>query len=184
MNLWQLPILDQSLKSSSSYFESESESCLVVSYSLLPHDLYSPWNSPGQNTGVGSYSLLQGIIPAQGLNTGLPYCRRILYHLSHQEGPRILEWVAVPFSSRSSRPRNLTKVSCVVGRFFTSWATREAPSYFSNNNIYNGTHLLSTPCVSGIAPSPFSASSHFILTTLQPWLKARKSPAQILAQIC
>ena len=43
--------------------ESESESCSVVSNSLQPHGLYSPWNSPGQNTGVGSLSLLQGITP-------------------------------------------------------------------------------------------------------------------------
>ena len=42
--------------------ESESESHLVVSGSLRPHGLYSPWNSPGQNTGVGSLSLLQGIL--------------------------------------------------------------------------------------------------------------------------
>ena len=46
--------------------------------------LYSPWNSPGQNTGVGSRSLLQGIFPAQGLSPGLPRCRRILYQLSHK----------------------------------------------------------------------------------------------------
>ena len=42
---------------------SESESCLVVSDSLRPHGLYSPWDSPGQNTGVGSHSLLQGNLP-------------------------------------------------------------------------------------------------------------------------
>ena len=46
--------------------------------------IYSLWNSPGQNTGVGSLSLLQGIFPTQGLNPGLPHCRRILYQLSHQ----------------------------------------------------------------------------------------------------
>ena len=44
----------------------------------------SPWNSPGQNTGVGSLSLLQGIFPAQGLNPGLLHCRWILYWLSHK----------------------------------------------------------------------------------------------------
>ena len=38
----------------------ESESLSVMSDSLQPHELYSPWNSPGQNTGVGSCSLLQG----------------------------------------------------------------------------------------------------------------------------
>ena len=90
---------------------SESLSCLT----LQPHGLYSPWNSPGQNTGVGSRSLLQGIFPTQGQNPGLPRCRWILYQLSHQESPRILEWVACPFSSRSSRPRNQTQVSCIAG---------------------------------------------------------------------
>ena len=51
-----------------------SESCSVVSDSLRPHGLYSPRNSPGQNTGVGSLSLLQGIFPTHGSNPGLPYC--------------------------------------------------------------------------------------------------------------
>ena len=81
---------------------SESESCSVVSNSLQPQGLYSPWNSPGQDTGVGSLSLLQGIFPTQGSNPGLPHCRRILYQLSHQGSPRILEWVAYPFSRGSS----------------------------------------------------------------------------------
>ena len=45
------------------------------------------WNSPGKKTGVGSHSLLQGIIATQGLNPGLPHCRRILYHQSPQGGP-------------------------------------------------------------------------------------------------
>ena len=73
--------------------------------SLQPHGLYSPWNSPGQNTGVGSLSLLQGIFPTLGLNPGLPHCEWILYQLSHKGSSRILEWVAYPFSSRSSWPR-------------------------------------------------------------------------------
>ena len=55
----------------------ESESCSVVSDSLQPHGLYSPWNSPGQNTGVGRLSLLQGIFPTQGSNSGLLHCRQI-----------------------------------------------------------------------------------------------------------
>ena len=49
--------------------------------------LYSPRNSPGQNTGVASLCLLQGIFPTQGPNPGLPHCRRILYHLSHLGSP-------------------------------------------------------------------------------------------------
>ena len=99
---------------------------LSLSNSLWPYGLYSPWNSPGQKTEVGSFSLLQGIIPPQGLNSGLPHYRQILYQLSYKESPRILEWVAYPFSSRSSWPRNWTKVSCIAGRFFTNWAIREA----------------------------------------------------------
>ena len=69
---------------------------------LRPHELYSPWDSPGQNTGVGSLSLLQGIFPTQGLNPGLLHCKQILYQLSHAGSPRILEWVAYPFASGSS----------------------------------------------------------------------------------
>ena len=75
--------------------KSESESCSVMSNSLWPHGLYSPWNSPGQNTGVGSLSLLQGIFPTQ----------------------------------------RLKPVSHIVGRFFTSWATREAQEYWSGQPI-------------------------------------------------
>ena len=54
----------------------------------------SPWNSPVQNTGVGSRSLLQGIFPIQGLNPGLPHCRWILYQLKHKGSPWIkwLQW--------------------------------------------------------------------------------------------
>ena len=63
------------------------ESRLVVSDSLWPHGLYSPWRSPGQNTRVGSRSLLQGIFPTQGSNPGLPHGRQILYQLSHQGSP-------------------------------------------------------------------------------------------------
>ena len=89
--------------------ETESESRSAVCNSLPPHRPYSPWNSPGQNTGVGSCSLLQGIFPTQGSNLGLPHCRWSLYQLSHKGSLRILEWVAYPFSSRSSRPRNRTE---------------------------------------------------------------------------
>ena len=102
-----------------------NESCTVVSNSLQPHGLYSPWNSPGQNTGLGSLSLLQRIFPTEGLNPGLPHYRQILYQLSHKGSPRMLELVTYPFSSGSSRPRNQTRVSCIAGGFFTNWAMRE-----------------------------------------------------------
>ena len=71
---------------------SSCESGSVVSDSLRPHGLHSPWNSPCQNTGVGSLFLLQGIFPTQGSNPGLLHCRQILNQLSHQGSPRILEW--------------------------------------------------------------------------------------------
>ena len=110
------------------FWYSESESRSVVSDSLRPRVLYSPWDSPGQNTGVGSLSLLQGIFPTQGLNPGHLHCRWILYQLNHKGSPRILEWVAYPFSSGSLWPRNWTGVSCIAGRFFTSWAMRDISS--------------------------------------------------------
>ena len=115
----------------------ESEILSVVAYSFQPHG-YSPWNSLRQNTGVGSCSLLQGIFPAQRSNPGLLHCRQILYQLSHKGSPRILEWVAYPFSSGSSRPRSRPGISCIIGRFFTDWAIREAHIY-----IYIYTHILS-----------------------------------------
>ena len=89
------------------------------------------WNSPHQNTGTGSPSLLQGIFPTQGLNPGLPHCRWILYQMSHKQSPRILEWVAYPFSRGSSWPRNQTGVSCIADGFFTNWAMiRKARTVF------------------------------------------------------
>ena len=106
-----------------------SESHSVMSDSLWPRGLYSPCNSPGQNIGVDSHSLLQGIFPTLGLNPGLPHCRRILYQLSHQGSPRILEWVVYPFFSGFSLPRNWSGVSCTAGRFLTSWVSREAQTY-------------------------------------------------------
>ena len=77
-----------------------------MSDSLQSHGLYSSRNSPSQNTGVGSLSLLQGIFPTQGSNPGLLHCRWILYQLSHQGSPRIPQWLAYPFFSGYSQPRN------------------------------------------------------------------------------
>ena len=79
-----------------------------------------------KNTRVDSLSRLQRIFLTQESNRGLLHCRRILYQLSHKGSPRILEWVAYPFSSGSSQPRNRTGVSCIAGGFFTNRAIREA----------------------------------------------------------
>ena len=72
--------------------ESESVSFSVVSDSLQPHAqwparLLCLWDSPAKNAAVDSHSLLQGIFLAQALNLGLPHCREILHHLSHQGSP-------------------------------------------------------------------------------------------------
>ena len=79
----------------------ESESCSVMSDSLRAHGLYSPWNSPGQNTGVGSLSLLQGIFLTQESNWGVLHCRQILYQLSHKGSPN--EDVSEVFSESSPK---------------------------------------------------------------------------------
>ena len=65
------------------FSQSESGNHSVMFDSLWPHGLYNPWNSSGQNTGVGSLSLLQGIFPTQRSNPGLRHCRQILYQLSY-----------------------------------------------------------------------------------------------------
>ena len=83
-NILKTKIIYRRLKTRLHIRNSVSESNAVVSDSLQPHGLYSPWNSPGQNTGVGSLSLLQGFFPTQGSNLGLLHCRWILYQLSHQ----------------------------------------------------------------------------------------------------
>ena len=106
------------LKTLNPAIESESESHSVVFNSLQPRGLESPRNSPGQNTGMGSLFLLHWIFQTQGSNPGLLHHRWILYQQSHNRSPRILEWVAYPFSSRSSQPRNWTRVSWILGGFF------------------------------------------------------------------
>ena len=136
-----------------------SERCLVVSASL------QPLNSPGQNTGAGSCSPLQRIFPTQGLNLGLPHSKRILYQLSHKGSPRLLECVAYPFSGRSSRPRNWTRVSCTAGGFFTNLAISEAlriwgcSKYKKPNNI----SLAMLLAVIKRTPSPAGLLSQLIL---------------------
>ena len=75
---------------------------------------------------MGGWSLLQDIFPTLWSNPSLPHCRLILYLLSHQRSPKILKWVAYPFSSASSWHRNGTGFFCIAGEFLTSWATRAA----------------------------------------------------------
>ena len=64
---------------------------VAQSDSLGPHGPFSPWNTQGQNTGVGTHCLFQRIFSTQGSNPGLPHCRQMLYRLSHQ-GSTITEY--------------------------------------------------------------------------------------------
>ena len=120
--------------------------------------LLHPWDFLGKSTGVGCHFLLQGIFPIQGSNVGLlhcrqapyclnckgsswgssqprdwtqvyPHCRQILYQLSYKGSPRTLAWIAYPFSSRSSWPRNWAGLFCIAGRVFTNWGIREALNF-------------------------------------------------------
>ena len=84
-------------------FLDESESHSVLSDSLRPHGLYSPWNSPGQNTGVGSLFLLQGTFPTQGLNLDILHYRQILYQLNHKRSHTTYV-CAIPYTIKPVSP--------------------------------------------------------------------------------
>ena len=71
-----------------------------------------------------AFPFSRGIFPTQRLNPGLLHCRQIFYQLSHKGSLRILEQVAYPSSSGSSRPRNRTRVSSIADGFFTNLAIR------------------------------------------------------------
>ena len=112
--------------------------CNPMDWSLPGFSVHGDF--PGQKIGVGCHAFLQGIFPTQGSNPGLPHWRQILYHQSHQESPRILEWVVCPFSRRSSWPRDQTKspVSLLHCRqILYCWATGET--------LIGGYLLLSPP---------------------------------------
>ena len=96
INLIEVPGKDQKMKGKGKYFrirrnaflKLKSEGSSIVSDSLQPHGLYSPWNSPGQSTGVGSLSLLQRIFPTQESNPGLPHCSWVLLPAESQGKPK------------------------------------------------------------------------------------------------
>ena len=82
-------------------------------------------DSPGQNSGVGCHSLLQRIFPTQGSNPGLPHCRQILDHLSHQGSPILGEVLFMLGFTRTSLIAQLvrnppskqeTRFDCWVGK--------------------------------------------------------------------
>ena len=105
--------------------------CLVTqSYPTLcdPMDCSMPglWGFSRQNSGVGCHALLQGNLPNPGIKARSPTLQVDSLPSEPWGKPRILEWVAYPFSRASSQPRNWTRVSCIEGEFFISGVTREA----------------------------------------------------------
>ena len=124
---------------------------------------HSPRNSPGQNTVVDSHSLLQRDLPNPGSNPGLLHYGQILYQLSHQGSPIILEWVAYPFSSGSSQSRNRTGVSCIAGRLFTNWATCWLSSFSEDPWKILAIVGLALGTGFGSSGAPTAASSSFTL---------------------
>ena len=139
----------------------ESESHSVMSDSLRPHGLYSLWNSLDQNTGVGSLFLLQGSSQPRewtqvSRNTG-----EFLYLLSHKRSPRILEWVAYPFSSGPSWPRNQIGVSCIAGRFFQFSSVQFSRSVIADSLQSHGLQHARPPCPS---PAPRVHSNSYPLS--------------------
>ena len=136
---------------------------------------------------MGSLSLLQGIFPTQGWIPGLPRCRQILYQLSHKGSPKIQKWVAYLFSRGSSQLRNWNRVSCIAGRFFTSWTTdlklsnQNASCY--SYSLAGGKQNIYLPSMKGLSFIPYShkISLRFIRTGLI--LQMRNFiPASLLAQ--
>ena len=129
------------------------------------------WNSPGQNTGVG-------IFPTQELNPTLPCYRQILYQLSHQGDPRILEWVAYPFSSRASWPRNWIFYSLLYSKLtfpfsicsITSNFQLMKKEYFLNLTLFLFFYKFSA---SKINLRKFLCDTHFIQASLAdlPFIK-------------
>ena len=107
---------------------------------------------------VGSCSLLQGIFPTWRSNPGLPHCRRILYHLSHQGSPRILEWVAYPFSRGSSPPRKRTGVSCIAEILY-QLSYQGSPTRYMLSDIF----LQSTGCLFTLLTVSFVVKKLFSL---------------------
>ena len=96
---------------------------------LWPHGLYSTWNYPGQNTGVGSLSLLQRIFPTQGSNPGLQYCRPILYQPSDKGSLSLLQRI---FLTQES---NWGFLHCRRILYQLSYQGSPAARYLPQNNL-------------------------------------------------
>ena len=126
------------------------ESRSVVSDSLRPHGLYSPVNSPGQNTGVGSLFLQQGIFPTQGQNPGLLHCRQILYQLSYKGSPTLYKLKLIGIyliesviQKQDCNPNVFPKNSAILLFLLFSWPNHSAcGTLFPQPEIETAPHAL------------------------------------------
>ena len=150
----------------------------------------SLWNSAGQNTGVGSLSLLQGIFPTQGSNPDLLLCRRILYQLSHKGSPRILEWVtsfqfSLSVMSNSLRPHGLQQArppcpsptarvfssSCPLSQWCHPTISSSVVPFTSHLQCFptSGSFPMSQFFASGGQSTGVSASASVLPMNIQDW---------------
>ena len=111
-------------------------------------------------------------LPNPGIKPRSPALQVDSLPVEHKGSPRIVEWTAYPFSSRSSQPRNWTRDSCIAGRFFTNWAIRKAFSHsvVSNSLQPHGLEHARLPCLSptpGACPNscPLSRWYHPIISS-------------------
>ena len=124
----------------------ESESHSFVSDSLQPHWLYSPWNYPGQNTGVCSLFPSPGDVPNPWIELRSPAQQADSFPAESRGKPKNTGVGSLSFSMGSSWPKNRTRVSCIADGFCTSWATREAHKLLKElkwdtlSKIFNLTH--------------------------------------------
>ena len=150
------------------------QSCLT-----LCHPMDCPWNSLGQNTGVGSLSLLQGIFPTQDSNRSLLHCTRILYQLSlreaHQAPPSLgfstqEHWSGLPFPSPMQESEKWKWSRSVVRLLATPWtAAYQAPPSmgFSRQEDWSGLPLPSPSVTLGLINS---------IPRYLPWRNENGSP--------
>ena len=134
---------------------------------LQPTKLLCPWAFSRQEYWSRLPCPPPGDLPNPGIEPRLPHCRYILYRLSHQGSPWILEWVAYPFSRESFQPGNRTRVSWTAGGFFTSWDTREArESAISSVQSLSHVRLFATPWTAACQASLSIINSRSLLKHL------------------
>ena len=136
--------------------------CNPVNCSLPGSSVHE--DSSGRNTRVGFYALLQGIIRTQGLNPGLSHRRQILYHLSHQGSPRILEWVAYPFPRGILLTQELNWGLLHCRQILYQLSYQESPLSLIKNKQTN-TFITAHETLLWSAPTPYSLSMNYLSTT-------------------